>query len=110
MAKPLKDLYVPSSLHRQALVGIANREFGKEAASELAEHADRFAAMSTLAPNRCLELGIQLQGEFGSAGELFNEATLWVSRTSEDHHPHNLALYLKALVWVVNRHREMAAS
>ncbi len=109
MAKPLKDLYVPSFLHRQALVGIANREFGKEAASELVEHADQFAAMSTLAPNRCLELGIQLQGEFESAGELFNEATVWVNRTAEDHHPHDLALYLKALIWVVNRHRKLAS-
>ncbi len=104
------DLYVPSFLHHQALVGIANREFGKETASELTEHADQFAKVSTLSPNRCLEIAIQLQTEFGQAGELLNEAVLWVDRTAEDHHPHDLTLYLKALIWVVNRHRELAAS
>ncbi len=104
------DLYVPSYLHHKALVGIASREFGKEAASELVDYADEFAKVSTLAPNRCLEIAIQLQTEFGQAGELLNEAVLWVNRTAEDHHPHDLALYLKALIWVVNRHRKLAAS
>ena len=105
----MTDLYVPSFLHRQALMSTANREFGKEAASELVEHADQFAEVSRLAPNRCLELAIQLQLEFRQAGELFSEAILWVNRTAEDHHPHNLRLYLKALIWVVNRHRELAS-
>ena len=109
MALPLKDLYVPSFLHRQALMSMANREFGKETASELVNHADQFAEVSRLAPNRCLELAIQFQLEFGQAGELFSEAILWVNRTAEDHHPHNLRLYLMALIWVVNQHRQVAS-
>ncbi len=105
----MTDLYVRSFLHRQALMSMANQEFGRETASELVDHADQFATVSKLKPNRCLELGIQLQLEFGQAGELFSEAILWVNRTAEDHHPHNLRLYLKALIWVVNRHRELAS-
>ncbi len=107
----MADLYVPSDLYRKGLVAVAEREFGEDIASELVDHADFFAKTSTLAPNRCLELAIQLEREFGKdgAGLLLDEAILWVDRTAEKHHPHNLALYLKALIWVVNRHREQAS-
>ena len=106
----MANLYVPSDLYHKGLVAVAEREFGSDTASELVDLADQFAEVSTLAPNRCLELAIQIEREFGSAGELFNEATVWVNRTAEDHHPHNLALYLKALIWVVNRQRGLTHS
>ncbi len=106
----MADLYVPSDLYRKGLVAVAEREFGVDVTSELVDHADLFAEVSTLAPNRCFELAIQLEREFGTAGVLLNEATLWVNRTAEVHHPHNLALYLKALIWVVNRQRGLTHS
>ena len=105
----MANLYVPSDLYRKGLLAVAEREFGVDTASELVDQANQFAEVSTLAPNRCLELAIQLEREFGTAGVLLNEATVWVNRTAEAHHPHNLALYLKALIWVVNRHRELVS-
>lgn len=82
------------------------RAFGADTGTELIDLADKLSKRSELAPNRSLEIAYQIGAEFGAQAEdVLEEMHLWVERTAEEHHPHNVALYLKALIWVINRRR-----
>lgn len=92
-------------IRRQKLITFAKDEFGEDTTTELVGIAEKWSDDSTLHFNRTFELAIQIQREFGRAEELFAEARVWVHRTAEDYHPHDLQLYLKALTWVINMRR-----
>lgn len=95
-------------MERQGLIRLSIGEFGEDITTELVDLAEKWSDDSTLHFNRVFELAIQVQREFGKAEELFEEARVWVWRTAETHHPHDLQLYLKALIWVINRRRVMS--
>ena len=92
-------------VERQKLIRISIDEFEEDTTSVLTDLAEKWSEKSGLHFNRVFELAIQIQREFGHAEDLFEEARGWVWRTAEEKHPHNLQLYLKALVWTINRRR-----
>lgn len=97
---------VQSILRILELRDIAKARFGDEAASAIEDMADKWAEKSTLSFLDSFTLAIQIETEFpGRSEHYFDEAQLWVHRTAEEHHPHNRMLYLKAMVWTLEKWR-----